>query len=120
MSYSISLTESFKTSVKQLKKRYPSIQSDIKDALEILIENPTIGAQIQGKNIVRKLRVKNSDIKKGKSGGYRLIYFIDAKTNILFPLILYSKSDKEDISINELNSLLKKLEIPNLTLNPEP
>jgi len=56
---------------------------------------------------VYKVRVKNSNIKKGKSAGYRLIYLLESKTSILL-LTIYSKSEQEDITINEINSILNE------------
>lgn len=37
------------------------------------------------------MRVKNSNIKKGKSGGYRLIYLVE--------------SERKDITVDEINSI---------------
>jgi mRNA-degrading endonuclease RelE of RelBE toxin-antitoxin system len=51
------------------------------------------------------VRVRNSNIKKGKSAGYRLIYQVESLTSILL-LIIYSKSDREDISANEIQDIL--------------
>jgi len=55
--------------------------------------------------VIFKVRVKNSDIQKGKSAGYRLIYQVESTTSILL-LTIYSKSDREDISPNEVLSIL--------------
>ena len=54
---------------------------------------------------VYKLRVKNSNIQKGKSAGYRLIYLPESVTSILL-LTIYSKADKEDVTVNDINSIL--------------
>ena len=35
------------------------------------------GRTLRGFPDVKKLRVQNSDVTKGKSGGYRLIYLVD-------------------------------------------
>jgi mRNA-degrading endonuclease RelE of RelBE toxin-antitoxin system len=54
---------------------------------------------------VYKLRVKNSNIQKGKSAGYRLIYLLESVTSILL-LTIYSKAEKEDVTVGDLNSIL--------------
>ncbi len=54
-----------------------------------------------------KLRIKNRDIQKGKSGGYRLIYQVESLTSILL-LTIYSKADREDISNKEIRRILNK------------
>jgi len=51
------------------------------------------------------VRVRNSNIQKGKSAGYRLIYQVDSPTNIVL-LTIYSKSDREDIGANEIRDIL--------------
>ena len=94
MNYRIKLTYSFKLSIKELKKKYIHIKKDVGKALEILEGNPFLGVSIKGFGKLWKFRVINSDIKKGKSGGYRLIYFFNSNTKILFPLLVYEKSMK--------------------------
>ena len=93
-----------------MKKKFRSVKKDVKTAVEVLLENPELGAEIQGGSGVRKLRVKNSDLKRGKSGGYRLIYCIDEEKKYkLYLLLLYSKSDQENISENELKKLIEEI-----------
>ena len=53
------------------------------------------------------MRIKNSNIRKGKSAGYRLIYLLESKISILL-LAIYSKSEKEDITISDINSILNE------------
>ncbi|MFM5980969.1 MAG: type II toxin-antitoxin system RelE/ParE family toxin [Sphaerospermopsis kisseleviana] len=55
--------------------------------------------------MVFKVRVKNSNIQKGKSGGYRIIYQVESPTNVLL-LTIYSKSDQEDITPQEIKNIL--------------
>lgn len=50
-----------------------------------------MGVEISGIDYqVFKLRVKNSDIQKGKSGGYRLIYYVKTEQGIIL-LTIYTK-----------------------------
>lgn len=110
MKYDVIFASSFKRSLKRLEKRFRSVKKDVKIAIEVLLENPELGAEIQGGSGVRKLRVKNSDLKRGKSGGYRLIYCIDdEKQNKMCLLLLYAKSDQEDISEKELKKLIEEM-----------
>lgn len=59
--------------------------------------------------VILKVRVKNSNIQKGKSAGYRLIYQVESANSVLL-LTIYSKSDREDISPNEIRSILAEFE----------
>jgi len=57
----------------------------------------TPGDQIQSLGYtVYKVRVKNSDAKRGKSGGYRIIYYLQAQESLLL-VTIYSKTEQSDI-----------------------
>ncbi len=76
MTYDVHLTETFQKSIKALKKKYPHVKDDLLSQIKALEEDPSAGDPIPGWNKeVWKVRVASSDVKKGKRGGYRLIYF---------------------------------------------
>lgn len=65
-----------------------------------------LGDQFPGIDaVVIKVRVKNSDAKKGKSGGYRLIYWV-VSPDLIVMLDIYSKSDQENITVNEVRQII--------------
>ncbi len=71
----ILFSDEFKTRLRTLIKRYRSIRTDLQPLLNELQSGNFIGDQIPGTGYsVFKVRLKNSDIQKGKSGGYRVIY----------------------------------------------
>lgn len=43
-------------------------------AIRVLLQTPRLGLVIPGSFGVRKLRVRNTDLAKGKRGGYCLLY----------------------------------------------
>lgn len=110
MVYDVFIPDFFKTILKKLKRKYPSVGEDVKLALGVLVTNPDLGMSLQGFGEVKKLRVPNSDIARGKSGGYRLIYFVDRNHGKVVPLLLYSKSRKADVTAKEIKALLLRLE----------
>jgi hypothetical protein len=59
--------------------------------------------------------VSSRDLKRGKSGGFRVIYAWTAGQPILYPLFIYFKGEKEDITKEEIENLLRKLLIPQLS-----
>jgi mRNA-degrading endonuclease RelE of RelBE toxin-antitoxin system len=110
MSYNVVLTRPFKHSVERLIKRFRHVKDDIHLAVETLLQNPRLGVPIPGGSGIRKLRVPNSDLTKGKSGGYRLLYYVqDQPSPLLYLLLLYAKSDQEDVTRQELQRLLGEL-----------
>jgi len=58
---------------------------------------------------VFKVRVRNSDVQKGKSGGYRVIYYLKTETQILL-VTMYSKSDRSDITTTKIREILNRAE----------
>ena len=109
MNYKINYVSSFEKDLKKLSKKYKSIKKDYENLLKILSTNDPhqIGTPI-GKNCY-KLRLKNSDNQKGKSGGYRVIYFY-IENDAVTLLAIYSKSEIENIDENEIEKrLIEKL-----------
>ncbi|MBD2081099.1 type II toxin-antitoxin system RelE/ParE family toxin [Leptolyngbya sp. FACHB-17] len=58
---------------------------------------------------VFKLRVRNSDTQKGKSGGYRLIYYLRTVTGIIL-LTIYTESEQADIAAEDIRSIISEYE----------
>jgi mRNA-degrading endonuclease RelE of RelBE toxin-antitoxin system len=69
-----------------------------------------VGDQIPGTGYtVFKVRVRNSDIQKGKSAGYRLIYQLESPTSVLL-LLIYSKLDQIDVAVQEIQSVIAEFQ----------
>ena len=97
--------------LKKLGKRYDSVRKDIQPLIEQLKDGETPGDRITGNKYPDyKIRVKNSDIKKGQSSGYRIIYYIRTTSAILLTNI-YSKSDQSDISNKEVQDVIEQYEL---------
>jgi len=110
MSYEIYLTQSFQRCIKQLKKKFPRIKDDFSPLFKSLQEDPQIGNPIPGWNRkVWSIRTSSRDLKRGKSGAFRLIYAWIFGEWTLYPLFVYFKGEKEDITKAEIEALLKRL-----------
>ncbi|WP_089089735.1 type II toxin-antitoxin system RelE family toxin [Nodularia sp. NIES-3585] len=89
----------FEEQLYKLSKRFRNIR---------LQQGSVLGDRIGGigeEYVVYTARVRNSNIQKGKSAGYRLIYQVESPTSILL-LTIYSKSDREDIGVNEIRDIV--------------
>lgn len=107
-SITIQFTDVFKRQVRDLAKRYRKIKLDIQPIFEKLKNGELLGEQIQKTSYtVFKVRVKNSDIQKGKSGGYRVIYYVKSSTNILC-ILIYSKSEKDNVTATEIKKVIQE------------
>jgi len=110
MSYEAYLAETFQKCIKILKKKYRNVKDDLMNVIQQLEEDPSIGDPIPGwKKEIWKIRVASSDIKKGKRGGFRLIYLWKAGDFRVYLLAVYFKGGKEEISKTDIDRLLKKL-----------
>jgi mRNA-degrading endonuclease RelE of RelBE toxin-antitoxin system len=67
--------------------------------IEMLAGDPMIGDVIQGLGGIRKVRFAGRG--KGKSGGYRVIYYIYDETLPLYLLTIYGKDRKDDLSFDD-------------------
>lgn len=106
----IKATPEFKRSLRTLAKRYRKIRSDVQPIIDRLQAGEVIGDQISGtRYTVFKIRVRNSNIQKGKSGGYRFIYYLKTSTQIIL-VTLYSKADQGDISAGTINRIVANFE----------
>lgn len=100
----------FNRNLRSLAKKYRSIRNDIQPVIEQLERGELPGEQIPGIGYeVFKLRVRNSDVQKGKSGGYRLIYYVKTENGIIL-LTIYTKSEKADIAADEIRSIIADYE----------
>ena len=108
MSYKVIPSDTFEKDAKRLFKKYKKIKSDLQSFLKELQKNPTIGTPL-GNNCY-KVRVTNSSIPTGKSGGFRIITLIKVEKEKIFLLTIYSKSDRENITDNELRDILSSIQ----------
>ena len=106
MSYKIIPTEYFKQQVRNLQKSYPHIRHDLEELAKILRANPKAGKNL-GKRIY-KIRLKSSDVSKGKSSGYRVITYVVDKEQKIRLLTIYIKPKKATITDVELMWIMKK------------
>ena len=105
MIYEVKILNTAKKDIKKLSKKYPKIKFDLLELIDLLETNPFAGISL-GENFY-KIRVKNSSINKGKSGGFRVIYYIVLDDKEVLLLKFFSKSDIENLSYNEIVELLK-------------
>ncbi len=106
--FQIEFTPEFKRNVRHLAKKYCHIKSDLQPVLDALAAGDLVGKRIPKVNYaVYKVRAKNSDLKKGKSAGYRIIYALLSKTKIVL-VTVYSKTEQGDISPAKIRQIIEK------------
>lgn len=79
----------------------------------MLAAGETPGDRLQGiKQSVFKVRVPNRDARRGKRGGYRLLYYLPLSNRVVL-LTIYSKTDISDMAIAEIMKYLTTWEDKN-------
>ena len=99
------LVEIVETSVftKQVKA---SLSDEEYRALQLeLAREPTAGKVIPGSGGLRILRWAADG--RGKSGGYRIIYYYAARPELLLLLYVYAKNDADDLTPDQIRILRK-------------
>ncbi len=96
----------FEKELKQLFKKYPSIVADFEIFLEEIIANPFAGTSL-GNNCF-KVRMNIKSKRSGKRGGARVITCVKVVSGKIYLVSIFDKGDKESISKEEINFILKK------------
>jgi hypothetical protein len=72
-----------------------------------LLANPKRGKVVEGTAGVRKARVANPARGKGKSGGFRYLYFYIEQDGQIYLLMIFSKEEQTDLTGEQRKSLAK-------------
>ena len=106
----IAFTPEFKRNLRSLSKKYRHIRSDIAPVIEELKKGNFVGDQVPRTSYtIFKVRVKNRDIGKGKSAGYRVIYYLKTKSSVIL-VTIYSKTEQSDVAPNKIRRIVMAFE----------
>ena len=106
------LTQKLKERLAKNEKERTLIKKKLAEKKTLLekLELKFIGDQIPGTGYtVFKVRLKNSDIQKGKSSGYRVIYQLKDNSCVLM-LVIYAKSDQTDIAVQQIRDIINNFD----------
>ena len=106
MKTEVRVTKSFKKAVKPLLKKYVSLLGELTNLETELLKNPEMGMPLG--NNAYKIRLKIKSKGTGKSGGARVISYLeteivgivetDEKLTVVNLITIYDKSDKQTIT----------------------
>ncbi|BAU53969.1 type II toxin-antitoxin system RelE/ParE family toxin [Mucilaginibacter gotjawali] len=107
MSNTVKPTPEFKRDLKPLLKKYRILKQSILNLESDLIENPYLG-ESYGHGIY-KVRVSDERKGKGKSGGFRVLYYHLNKTDEGIEMLLLNIFDKSEASTIKKIDAVKQL-----------
>ena len=109
MSFNVIPTDKFKKEAKRLIRKYPSLKEELRELSHILSQNPTTGKSLG--NQVYKIRLAIKSKGKGKSGGGRVITYLLTENKEVYLLLIYDKSEFENVDEKTFQLLINGLEI---------
>jgi mRNA-degrading endonuclease RelE of RelBE toxin-antitoxin system len=106
----VSFAGPFQKRLKHLIRKYPKVV----DAVNTLISNFQNGDRPGDKipNVgydVYKVRLKNVSAGRGKSGGFRVVYYVQL-VDSLYLLTIYSKTEESDISLEQIERIVEEIQ----------
>ena len=107
MNYSVLAIPPFDKQLKRLAKKFPSLKKEFAELITSLEHHPDQGTSIG--NHCYKLRLAMASKGKGKSGGARVITYLQIVHHTVYLLAIYDKSEQADIEDNDLKNLLKQI-----------
>ncbi len=94
----ILITHYFKKQIKSHLKKHKNLLNDTINLLTKFDKNTAVHIG----HHVYKIRLKSSNLKRGKRNSFRLIILLIEVDNLITPITLYFKGDKENISKKEI------------------
>ncbi len=101
----IEYSDNFLKEAKKLSKKFKLLKNDLKEAVEEIEDKKDLGIFL-GYSLYKK-RIPNSSIPTGKSGGFRVIIYQQIEDKIVL-ISIYSKTQKDTLSDEELKTILKE------------
>lgn len=108
MPTNVVVSAQFNRDAHKLQKRYPHVFNDIAALRETLLAGHLPGKRLQNLPFrVYKTRIKNTDARRGKSGGYRVVYYLETEAQVVL-ITVYTKTDKDDLPIVVIRHLVEE------------
>ena len=96
---------SFKKRLGRLERKYPNTIDEVENLIASLARGERPGQRIPRIGYtVYKVRLPNRAAQRGKSSGFRVIYYAQFSDRVTL-LTIYSKTDDTDISAAEIRQL---------------
>lgn len=119
MNVRVKAADSFKRLAKSLLRKYQSLKAELEKLESELLSNPAMGTPLG--NNAYKIRLAIRSKGKGKSGGARVITYLQSeiivrtdvvkeKFTIVSLIAIYDKSEVESISNKELKIIIEQAE----------
>ncbi|MBA7514344.1 hypothetical protein ES705_06372 [subsurface metagenome] len=103
--------DTYLKNLKELQKKFNHVINDIENICQELVLNPTqLATPIPAYHRkLWKIRIPSTDMKRGKRGGFRTIFYYDEDAPCkVYRLTVYVKVERENLKPQELQQLYKR------------
>ena len=98
----------FDKKLESLERKYPRTTDEVLGLVDQLELDQRPGQRVPGVGYaIYKVRLPNRAARRGKSGGFRVIYYAQFSNRVTL-LTIYSKTDDTDISDREIQALAQE------------
>jgi mRNA-degrading endonuclease RelE of RelBE toxin-antitoxin system len=109
MPTTVSIPARFQKLLDRLARKYPKVIDVVAALIETLKSDQRPGDKIPHvKYDVYKVRLRNPSAGRGKSGGFRVIYYAQLVERVVL-LAIYSKTEQTDISPEDIRHILQEI-----------
>ncbi len=95
--------------IRNLKRKYPAVSAEVRKLIFRLEADERPGDKVPGVGYdTYKVRLPNSSAQRGKSGGFRVIYYVRLADYIVL-VTVYSKTEQSDISPDAIRRAIEDI-----------
>lgn len=106
MPTTVNIPPQVKKDIKHLKRKYKAIIKEIRELVKQLENDERPGDEIPNIGYdVYKVRLANPSANRGKSGGFRVIYYVQMQ-DVVFLVRVYSKTEESNVSSERIRQIL--------------
>ncbi|MDE2855188.1 MAG: type II toxin-antitoxin system RelE/ParE family toxin [Chloroflexota bacterium] len=106
MPATVRLLPKFRRRLKRLRRKYPAVTLEVDKLITALEIDHRPGDKLSGYGYdLYKVRLPNPSARRGKSGGFRVVYYVQFE-DLVHLVTIYSKSEEGDIRPSAVESIL--------------
>ncbi len=106
----VDFSQEFRRNLRRLARKYRRIKSDVQPLINALEQGETPGDRVQQVGyVVYKVRVRNTNVTRGKSGGYRVVYYLQTPERVIL-ITIYSKTEQGDVASSRVREIIEQLD----------
>ena len=108
----VTTTEAFDRQFKRLARKYRSAEDAVEQLKAQLRQDERPGIAFAGAGYdVYKVRLPNRSASRGKSGGFRVVYYVHTADSVIL-ISIYSKTEQADMHPANISWIVSKLLMP--------